>query len=603
MGFSIQFSIIIFLIKEIGMTNSKSKYLTLLALDIGEFTTRAMLFDVVEGQYSYLAGGESFSTIGAPFLDVSIGICAAIEQIQSITGRSLLDSYHQLIIPERLDGSGIDSVVATLSIGQKLKTVIGGLLDKVSLESAKNLARTTYCQVVDTISLNDRISSEDRINKIVKLKPDLIIVAGGLEDGASKPVLDMVEAIGLAASVLPEGQRPRILYAGNSSLWDEITIGLDQVIPVDFVANIRPNVDHEQLDASRLLLARLYTKIGMRRHPSLSLVDSWTDGKSLPESVAFGRIIQFLSKTHPDIKGVLGVNLDISGITYAGAYRGDLVLASYPEYGFVEGLENLEDQSSLAEIAGWAMVEISPEQFLDKIGNKALHPASLPLSEAEMELEQAILRVLLRRSIKDFSTRLPGVNPLVDELMLPPLEPIILTGDLITHLPGLAQTALLLLDGLQPTGVTTLILDQNQIAPALGAAAEINPTLTVHVLDTSSFLHLGTVISPVGHARPGTPVLRLKITYSDGRESVLEIKQGTLETIPLAFGEYVTMHLQPLHKFDIGMGAPGRGGDLKVTGGLLGIIVDARGRPFSYPADVSRRKELVKKWLWTMGGH
>jgi hypothetical protein len=150
--------------------------------------------------------------------------------------------------------------------------------------------------------------------------------------------------------------------------------------------------------------------------------------------------------------------------------------------------------------------------------------------------------------------------------------------------------------------VTTLVLDQNQIAPALGAAAGVNPLLVVQVLESNAFLHLGTVIAPVGHARPGSPVLRLKMVYESGHTANLEVKQGALEVVPLPAGQTARLQLQPLHRYDVGMGAPGRGGGLKVMGGALGVIIDARGRPLALPDDLNRRKDMYRKWLWTLGG-
>jgi hypothetical protein len=50
------------------------------------------------------------------------------------------------------------------------------------------------------------------------------------------------------------------------------------------------------------------------------------------------------------------------------------------------------------------------------------------------------------------------------------------------------------------------------------------------------------------------------------------------------------------------MGAPGRGGTLRVSGGALGLIIDARGRPLLFSEDLNRRKDLYRKWLWTLGG-
>jgi hypothetical protein len=89
-------------------------------------------------------------------------------------------------------------------------------------------------------------------------------------------------------------------------------------------------------------------------------------------------------------------------------------------------------------------------------------------------------------------------------------------GSVLSNAPTYAQTLLTLLDALQPTGVTTLVLDQNNLSAALGAAAGINPVLAVQVLESSTFLSLATVISPVTSARPGTPILRLRVTYNQG---------------------------------------------------------------------------------------
>jgi hypothetical protein len=159
-----------------------------------------------------------------------------------------------------------------------------------------------------------------------------------------------------------------------------------------------------------------------------------------------------------------------------------------------------------------------------------------------------------------------------------------------------------LLDAVQATSITTLVLDQHNLAAALGAIAAINPYLSVQVLESSAFLSLATVITPIARVRPGTPVLRLRVTYSSGDETSLEIKQGTLEALPIPMGETARLRLQPLHRADVGMGGAGRGGSVKVVGGVLGVVIDARGRPTLLPKDSSRRQELYKKWLWTLGG-
>ena len=117
---------------------------SLLAVDVGGANTRAVLFDVVEGEYRFLASSSAPSTAEAPFKDVSEGVRNAIASLQAITGRKMLDSERRVITPLQSDGSGVDAFVSTLSAGPALKTVIVGLLSDVSLESARRLAETTY---------------------------------------------------------------------------------------------------------------------------------------------------------------------------------------------------------------------------------------------------------------------------------------------------------------------------------------------------------------------------------------------------------------------------------------------------------------------------
>ena len=69
-----------------------------------------------------------------------------------------------------------------------------------------------------------------------------------------------------------------------------------------------------------------------------------------------------------------------------------------------------------------------------------------------------------------------------------------------------------------------------------------------------------------------------------------------MDILPLAHREMATIRIQPLHRFDVGMG-PGIGGSLKVTGGTLGVVIDARGRPFSYSENIAKRREQMITWL------
>jgi hypothetical protein len=130
----------------------------------------------------------------------------------------------------------------------------------------------------------------------------------------------------------------------------------------------------------------------------------------------------------------------------------------------------------------------------------------------------------------------------------------------------------------------------------------MNPALAVQLLESNAFLNLGTVISPVGRAQLGAPVLRIKVIQDSGDESSLEVKYGTLRAVPIPSGQVVQLHLRPLHLFDVGMGGPGVGGRLRVVGGALGVLIDARGRPLVLSSDPGRRRDNFKAWFEELEG-
>jgi hypothetical protein len=573
---------------------------SLLAIDIGTIKTRALLFDVINGRYRFVAAGSGITTVGSPFLDAGEGVRMAINRLEELTGRVILGSGDNLLTPARKDGSGVDSFVLTMSAGPPLKVVAVGLLEEVSLESARHLAETTYSNIVGKLSLNDRRKQENRIDTILKLRPDLIIMAGGIEGGASGSIRKLLEAIGLSNFLLPKDQRPLVLYAGNQSMQNEVKDSLGAVSDLHFSPNIRPTWEVEQLAPAQQQLTEIFRKIRSKQILSIRELDGWAHGRMLPTAVAFERVIRFLSEIYDPSKGVFGIDIGASSTTIATAFTGKSSLGVYPQFGLGSTLPNLLRFVSVEDIHHWLSEDIPVDTVRDYIYNKAAFPASLPVTIEELAIEHAITRQIMQLSVKRISRSFPKTVARSGAGIMPWFEPVMATGSVLTKAPTHGQSMLMLLDGLQPAGVSTILLDQNNLVSALGGAADVNPLLAVQVLGSNTMLNLGAVIAPVGTARIGTRILSIKITYEDGREANTEVKYGSLEVISLPMGASATLRLQPLHRFDVGMG-PGRGGRLQVVGGSLGIVIDARGRPIQLSPDPVRRRELIKKWIWTLG--
>jgi hypothetical protein len=576
---------------------------SLLAIDVGAVRTRAMLFDAVEGRYRFLAEGVGPSTIGAPVRDVSEGVRRAIDQLQLIAGRQLIDLEERLITPTSPDGSGVDSVVATFGAGPPVKVFAVGLLEEVSLESAKNLIASSHARLVGSISMNDRRKVEEQIDLILKIRPDMILIAGGTNSGATHSVLNLIEPVGLACYLMGNGSKPEILFAGNEELVEEVKARIGGLAPVHFSPNVRPNLDNEQLGPAQVRMVEVLQHMSVARIQGMQELVNWTGGAVVPNSAAFGRVVKFLSNVYDPSKGVLGVNLAGSALTVAASFSGNLHLNVYPNLGMGSKLPGAFEVGDLDGVSRWLPFPAEDDAILDFLYNRALYPESLAATEKEMALDLAISRELIRRGTKKASQTFPEKIKRPGTDLLPWFEPIIAVGEILSRAPSHGQALLTLLDGIQPTGVTTVVLDQNNLTAALGAAAGRNPLMVVQVLEaTGTFLNLGTVISPVSGVRPGTPVVQARLVYEDGAEVKAEVKQGTIEALRLAPGQAARLHLQPLHRSDVGMGGPGRSGSLRVLGGTLGVIIDARGRPIRMPADPEQRRELIKKWLWVLGG-
>ncbi len=579
---------------------------SLLALDIGAVTTRALFFDVVDGHYRFVAAGRARTTAGAPFRNVMEGARMAIDELQQMIGRRLIGRDEALIIPSASSSEGVDSMVMVLSAGAPMRVLVVGLLEDVSVASARRLVESLYARTVDTFTLADRRSLENRLDAILRLRPDLVMVVGGTENGARLSVRRLLDPVRLALPLMAKGGGglPQIFYAGNSALREEIQSMLGEMTQVWTAPNVRPALEQEQFETVHMAFARAFREHAIQTIGGVEELDAWAGGATLPAATAQGRMVRFLSLGDVS-KGALSLDVGASATTIAAAFQGSLYLGAYTDLGLGPQVAGLTRGDAWARLQPWLTLNLPPDAVREYALNKALHPAMIPVTEEETALEHAIARYAIRqgvqRLVREMRTR-SGAPPSAGAELLPEVEPIIITGGIFSNAAKLGPALLTALDGLQPVGITAVLLDRYNLVTVLGAAASVNPTLTAQTMDSSMLVRLALVVTPVSRARLGAPVLRVHLTDQDsGEEIKRQVKQGSLEVIPLAPGRRAVLRLQPLYRADIGLG-PGRKAAYEVTGSALGVVIDARGRPLHFHKDLARRQELYKKWLWSLGG-
>lgn len=565
---------------------------SLLAVDLGTMHTRAFLFDVVEGRYHFIALGSALTTVNAPYSDAREGVFQAIRQLQDTCGRKLLAEEKTLILPSQADGSGADHFILTHSCGPEIRMVLAGLLEDVSLESAQRLAASLPGQVIDTISLNETRSRTDQLDALLKAKPDLLILSGGTEGGASRSVYDQVELVALACQILPQESRPSVFYCGNRTLAKNIREFLSKMTHVRIAPNIRPSIERENLEPVQEIMGETLSELRARQIGGMQDLSRLCGTHPLPTTFAFGRMIRFLSKLYDPLRGVMGIDLGSSALTVAAARSGDLDLQVFP-YGTGTKLAHLLEASDLSEITQWLSIEIPDETVKDQIRQMSLYPHCIPTTTSMLAVLQAAARQALRLAMRKMQSLHPQ--------MTMNFEPFLVSGAALTHTPTPMSSLLMLLDGIQPVGVTTFVVDQNNLVATLGAAAKVNALLPVQVLESGAFLTLGTVISPTSNARMGSAVLRVRLEHENGDTARFEVKKGSLVQLPLQPGQSARIHLEALRRTTIDPNSGARTGSYRITGGACGAVIDARGRPLVLPSDGPKRRELLRKWSSALG--
>ncbi len=555
---------------------------TVLAIDIGSVHTRGLLFDLVTGQYRFIGASRVPSTARAPFFDISEGVFQAVQTLQTLTARYILDDM-RLILPSDVNGRGIDQLVMTFSTPQPLKVAILGLLDDVSMETARRLVSSTHCEIVEKIGVNDRRKTHAQIDALVKAQPDLVLLTGGTENGATRSIARQIELLTMVLQVLPLEIRPLIIYAGNSAMAQQVQETLSGFTEVQITANIRPEIDQEDLGPAQEALSQAIQHIRIRQIGGFQSYSAVCSDEPSHSAQAFGRMIRFLSQINNPKKGVLGIDLGASSTTVAAAKEGSLEL-SVSSIGLGAGLEHALKDIPLESITRWLPMHIPQNIVRDMLAQKILFPEMVPATNEALAVEQAMARQLVALAMR----KLPAT-------FASAYEPILATGQALTQSsPG--QSLMMLLDSLQPVGVTTFVLDPHGLTPALGAIAQFNPILPVQVVESNAYLNLATVIAPVSNAKYGTPVLHVRVEYDAGEDLSLEVRQGTITPLPVQPGQTVKVHLRPLRSLSLDPNRHDAPRSYKIIGGVCGAVIDTRGRPIVLPKDDARRRDMLKKW-------
>lgn len=610
-----------------------------LAVDIGSLYTRAAMFDVVGDEYRFVARSSANSTAEGPNNDVTAGVYNAVRELEQVTGRKLTEET-RLLMPQRTDGTGIDLFIATTSAAPALRLVVAAVSGDISGESAMRAARSTYTQLVSSITLDEgllELPTEEEVlfntaatawlqnegDKLLALPPDVVLMSGGVDNGPVAPLVRLATAISGAAR--EQGRRaeeaarvnksapgmPLVIFAGNHAALERVAQALAPVSEIIETANVRPTLDTEQIAPAANALAKLYKERRMPEVTGYSVLSRWVEGSIVPTAEAERLIARYLYHHYGRETLLVDVGATSTSLMLANAERDEAVVLG--DMGLAYGMANLLAQRGPANILCWLPFEMSADDLTDWVLNKVVRPWGLPQTARDLALEHALAREALIAGMSALQGGVPspgrngsGSAPSMRYDLL------VGTGGLLAHIPRPGQAALLLLDALQSTGEglgsVELALDTTMLIPALGNLAQHHLAAASYIFDRDCLVWLGTAIVPRGYllenrkAAGGTPPTAVTITVERkrGESETVEIPYGSITVIPLRPDQRAALTVKPAPGFRIGNGEPGKTVKTEpgqeVKGGLVGLIVDARGRPFELPADADVRRGSIRRW-------
>ncbi len=539
---------------------------TLLAVDVGSAYTRVALIKSIDGEYRFVAGGRSItSDFGPP--DVMASARSAMREIQARIGHRLLTDDGQMLVGRT--GADAMSIVAS---APPLRVAIIGLTRDIGVASALRALDATNCESVAALALDD---VANLVDSLAAANPEVIVLVGGVDGGATTRVYDVADQIAVWLTMRDERARPIVIFAGNKDARPEIAARLGQVTMLRMADNVRSALELENLSALQGELQTLYLERKVKWLPGVTMLASQTNAPIVSATQAFENVVRHLARKYGI--SVLGADVGASTTMLITA-RGDVLTRHVKSnLGLGAGMENLLAQTGVARLQSWLPIEIDAHDVQTFCLNRSLRPTTLPTTCDDLRLIQSAARLALASIAQNID----------DE----GFDLVVATGGVFAHNADVGALALIVLDGLQPSGVFTLAVDTLGLAPAFGGIESVNALAAAQIIERESFMTLGTVIAPVSGNADGQIDLRVQINS----EQTIDVQHGALELIPLASGERAHIEVKLFGEAQL---AQAHRGVFKaeIEGGMLGIIIDARGRPIAEPT-----REQTRRWHRDMG--
>jgi len=444
-----------------------------LVAEIGSTTTIINAFDDLGSKPKFLGQGQSYTTVLEG--DVTLGLNRAIEDL-----KVNLDTPH-------LEW---DNFLATSSAAGGLKISVHGLVYDMTVKATKEavLGAGGNLSFVTAGKLRD-----SQLEKIRELKPNIIIIAGGVDYGEFETSLHNSRLIANLNLKIP------VIYCGNIEIQNEIReIFKNYSSKLYITENVYPNIDSLNVEPVRKVIQEVFEE-HIIIAPGMEKIKSLVDGTIMTTP---GAVMEASKILKEEIGNLItfdlgGATTDVHSITTDKKENENLRLSPEPiakrtvegDLGLYLNLDNLTKTLSLESIS--ITLGISVEELEELISKLK----QIPSSENEIKLIEILsieaLQLALSRHSgyykKSFGTTKKSFIIGKD---LSNIKWIIGTGGALTKLSSgkmVLERVKLKNYGnkLVPSKEARILIDSKYIMASLGALSRLNKEASLYLMKGS----------------------------------------------------------------------------------------------------------------------
>lgn len=451
--------------------------ISVLVAEIGSTTTVVNAFSQLDTQDPiFLGQGQAATTVHAG--DVRIGMTNAIEDLK----RKL--NVTQLTY---------DRLFATSSAAGGLKMSVHGLVYDMTVSAASAAALGAGANLNYVTAGKIRRSD---IAKIIELKPNMILIAGGVDYGEYETALYNAELIVKMPLDVP------VIYAGNIANQEDIKLIFEEAGKshlLYLVENVYPKLDTLNVEPTRALIHDAFEAHIMQAPGMEHIFDMVTD-HIMPTPGAVMQMTKLLKSHIDDVLtiDVGGATTDIHSVTEGSEMNNRILIAPEPvakrtvegDLGLYVSRKLVADLMGIDKLA--QRVSMSQDELLLLLENLPAIPTDPQHFTLAKELCFESVKIALQRhagSYRDiFSTT--GRQTIAQGKDLSAVKNIVLTGGALVHLDEDRTMISRVLkvcskDKMLPFDATCMLVDHDYIMASLGVLSLEYPEQALRLIEKS----------------------------------------------------------------------------------------------------------------------